>query len=474
MHYVGSDVLNTVRKYNLISPGDSIIAGLSGGPDSVCLISVLKSLRDELGIGKIYAVHVNHGLRGQESDEDERYSRIIAEAAGAGFDSVYYDAALMASEQGISVEAMGRKLRYETFESFRKKYGAQKIAVAHNMNDRAETVLMRIIRGTGIRGLSGIEYKRDGVIIRPLLDTARSDIERYCSDMGLEPRIDSTNSKTIYTRNRIRLTLIPELEKEYNPRIKEALIRLADQAEEADGLVRSIAEEYIDGCDGSGRIRWNGAEGSLSLDGFDRLHPAAAKRVFLLCAGRMGLDDNISSANLQRMLDTALGGEPAEADVTMGCYVLRTYGRLWFLKRGETVKQIETAVPVPFEMIEKEGYASISAGNGTLIMTLDEWDGRQVKELRARGIAVLDYEKLKSADNASVRNRRAGDRIRPKGMKGSKKLQDFFTDRKIPRHMRDSMMLIADENRILLAGLETSDECAVDENTEKVLYVQQD
>lgn len=471
MHSVEKEVLKTIKKYNMISPGDSIIIGLSGGPDSVCLLNVLASLRSELGIDMIHAVHINHGLRGEESDGDEQYARRAAEAAGAGFDSVFYNVSEMAADRGMSVEAMGRKLRYGAFRSFLEKYGAQRIAVAHNRNDRAETVLMRIIRGTGIRGLNGIEYAHGGVIIRPLLDIYREEIEAYCSDKGLEPRIDSTNNKTVYTRNRVRLKLLPEIENDYNPKFKEALIRLSEQASEADDLIRGLALDYLDGIDSSGNIRWDGRSGSLSLDGFDGLHPAAAKRAFIICAERMGMEENISSVSLQRMMDTALFGEPAEADMAMGSYVLKTYGRLWFIDRGETGRKIEAAVPVPFEELEKNGSCIIRAGNCVIEMNTGEWKGQSVRELRARGTAVLDLDKLLARSGAVFRNRRAGDRIRPKGMSGSKKLQDHFTDRKIPRHLRDGMTLIADGDRILLAGTEVSQECVVEDTSERVLYI---
>ena len=159
-------VAEEIRKYDMIRPGERVVVGLSGGPDSVCLLAVLSELRVQLGIESLHAVHVNHGLRGAESDRDERYAEQLAMSMGASFDAARYDVRKLAAEQKLSEEEMGRKLRYETFEQFRQIYGAHRIAVAHNRNDQAETVMMRILRGTGLRGLSGIPRIRgDGILI---------------------------------------------------------------------------------------------------------------------------------------------------------------------------------------------------------------------------------------------------------------------------------------------------------------------
>ena len=210
---LASAAADCIKKYNMINFGDSVVIGLSGGPDSVCLLSVLRELRPVLGIKSIHAVHINHMLRGDESMGDEAFAKDVAEKFGATFDAVRYDVKKMAAEQDAGEEETGHRLRYMTFEIFREKYGAQRIAVAHNRNDQAETVLMRLLRGTGIHGLAGMEYMRDDGVIRPLLDTPRSEIEAYCEKKGLAPRFDSTNADTYYTRNKLRLSVLPLLEK---------------------------------------------------------------------------------------------------------------------------------------------------------------------------------------------------------------------------------------------------------------------
>lgn len=474
---LASAAADCIKKYNMINFGDSVVIGLSGGPDSVCLLSVLRELRPVLGIKSIHAVHINHMLRGDESMGDEAFARDVAEKFGATFDAVRYDVKKMAAEQGAGEEETGHRLRYMTFEIFREKYGAQRIAVAHNRNDQAETVLMRVIRGTGIHGLTGIEHIReDGVVIRPLLDTDRSDIEAYCKERGLEPHIDSTNLKPVYTRNRLRLNLMPYMRAEFNPRLDDALTRLAAQAEETDDFLRNEALRYLDA-----EHHWNAVRSVLELSGFGDLHPALAKRVLTEITERIGASHNLTADAVERMSDIALSpDEPREADISDGCYVRRSYGKLWFLRReDEKLRKIEEPVEIPVEELEKTGTAAVRAGFAeiklTLVSSADYAGGARAGRQRpdAEDIhAELDFGKLVALGQPVFRNRRPGDRFRPVGMLGRKKIQDFFTDRKVPAQMRESIILLAAGGSIVLAGGEAGADCVPDKNTEKILIVE--
>lgn len=470
-----------IKKYSMIRFGDRVVVGLSGGPDSLCLLNVLAELRPVLGIRSLHAVHVNHGLRGEESDMDEYCAGKMAEEAGATFDSVKYDVRAMAEEQCTGEEEMGRRLRYSAFELYREKYGAQRIAIAHNMNDQAETVLMRIIRGTGIRGLSGIDrVGQDGVIIRPLLGFKREEIEEYCREKGLEPRIDSTNLKPIYTRNKIRLNLIPLLENEYNHRMQEALVRLAGQAGETDDFIRGAALDYIDGS-GKGRARWDQDGAVLDTDGFSDLHPVVARRVILELLDRIGASHNVTADTLRRTARTAASeNDSVEVDINGGCYARKAYGRLWFLRRGdEEGRQIKEALPLPADRLESEGRADIKAGGRLLRLSLTDRSGYRALRSGRRPDApdgyiraALDYDSLIRDGIPYFRNRRPGDRFRPIGMLGRKKLQDYFTDRKIPKQDRDTVILLALGGEVFLAGGEVGDACAITESTKRVLTVE--
>ena len=507
-------VAEDIRKYNMIRFGDRVVTGLSGGPDSVCLLSLLSELRTVLGIRSIHAVHVNHCLRGEESDQDQLYAEDIARSLDATFDAVRFDVRKMAEEQCLGEEEMGRKLRYTVFELYRQKYGAQRIALAHNRNDQAETVMMRLLRGTGLRGLSGIERIRsDGIVIRPLLGIRRSDIEEYCRVKGLSPRTDSSNLRPVYTRNRIRLNLFPLMEKEYNPRLQDALVRLAGQAEETEDYFRQTVVHYLDEKqEESGKSRWNPDDSSLDLDGFADLHKAVAGRVVMEILERIGAADNVTSETIARIIRTGLTGkEPSEADVHDGCYVRRMYGRLWFLRREkDDLRRIGEPVPLPLELLESLEKTEIQAGNVRIRLSLSEKkqritgdsaenvpkdDSPQPAQL-AEGIsasqddrtgkgdrnryrsdrrtirAVMDLDRLLTDGIPVFRNRQPGDRFRPVGMLGRKKIQDYFTDRKIPRQNRDTALLLAKGNEVYFVEGEVSGNCAVTDETRRVLTLQ--
>ncbi|MBO4291307.1 MAG: tRNA lysidine(34) synthetase TilS [Lachnospiraceae bacterium] len=470
-------VAEDIIKYNMIRFGDRVVTGISGGPDSVCLLSILAELRTVLGIRSLHAVHVNHGLRGAESDQDQSYAETVARSMDVTFDAVYFDVHRMAEEQCLGEEEMGRKLRYSVFELYRQKYGAQRIAVAHNRNDQAETVMMRLLRGTGLRGIAGIDRIRsDGIVIRPLLGIQRKEIEEYCRLKGLKPHTDSTNLMPVHTRNRIRLNLFPLMEKEYNPRLQDALIRLAEQAAETEEYFRQIVTRYLDEeREGSGTPRWNPEDSSLDMDGFEDLHKAVSSRVVLVILERIGAENNITSDTIRRIIRTALSEkEPSETDIHNGCYVRKMYGRLWFLKREqEESRRVREPVPLPLEQLESFGTAELQAGGLRINLFLSD-NREQFVGCSDRNIirAYLDYNQLILSGVPYFRNRRPGDRFRPIGMLGRKKIQDYFTDRKIPRQNRDTAILLAEGNEVFFVEGEVSGECAVTEETRRILTIQ--
>ena len=525
-------IKGTIKKYNMIEPGDGVVVGLSGGPDSVCLFHSLCSLRKELEIGDITAVHINHGLRGEESDGDEESARALAESLDADFVSFKYDVNKIAAETGEGTEEVGRRLRYGAFENIRRRKGAARIAVAHNRNDQAETVMMRIMRGTGLKGLAGIDFIRaDGVVIRPVLDLSRDEIEQYCEENGLHPRIDSTNKEAIYTRNKIRLELLPMMKEKFNPNIVDALVRLSAQAREDEEHIMSEAMAYADGEEPRAHARWNKAESSLRLDGFTELHSAVAKRVIMLCASRAGMEQNMSTVNLESALRLAENGaEGKETDLADGFYARVSYGKLWMLRRALKVREgagrnggsgpggsraggeargsgerracgtaaaavqdvgAAAAVALPVPELEKTGSASIVFRGREIRMRVvpaaaaaaDSAACRKggrgsltpggVADMPQRSVLLnLDFDLVKAKEHVVIRNRMPGDRISPLGMKGSKKLQDYFVDRRIPKHLRDDVLLIVSGGRVIAAGREVSSECPVNTETKLILTIE--
>ena len=243
-------ILGTIKKYNMIQNGEKVVLAVSGGPDSICMLDILNDIKNDLSIDlkfEIIVAHVNHMIR-EEAENDERYVKKYCEEKQIEFYSKSIDVKKIANNNKIGLEEAGRKERYNFFDEVLNKTNAQKIAIAHNKNDNVETVLMHILRGSGINGLKGIEAKR-GKYIRPLINCERNEIEEYCNEKNLQPKIDKTNFENEYTRNKIRNLLIPYIQKEFNPNIIKTIDRLSDLVTQEenymDNQVKKIYEEIL-------------------------------------------------------------------------------------------------------------------------------------------------------------------------------------------------------------------------------------
>ena len=238
-------VLSTIKKYELIENGNTIVIGVSGGPDSMALLNILISLKKARKLDyQIVVAHINHGIR-VEAEEETRYVENFCKEHGIQCFIKRENVEELAKMQKIGTEEAGRKLRYSFFEEVAQKTNANKIVTAHNANDNSETVLMNLIRGTGTSGLKGIEAKRDNKYIRPLIECTRKEIEEYCEQNKLEPKQDKSNSENIYTRNKIRNILIPLIENEFNPNIINSLNRMSQIVkEENEYLVKQVEKAY--------------------------------------------------------------------------------------------------------------------------------------------------------------------------------------------------------------------------------------
>ncbi len=238
-------VLNTIKKYELIENGNTIVIGVSGGPDSMALLNVLISLKKEKKIEcKIVVAHINHGIR-IEADEETQYVEDFCKKHEISCFIKREKVENLAKEQKIGTEEAGRKLRYSFFEEVATKVSASKIATAHNANDNVETILMNMIRGTGLTGLKGIEIKRENKYIRPLIECTRKEIEEYCTENKLEPKQDKSNKENIYTRNKIRNILLPLLEEEFNSNIVTSLNRMSQIVkEENEYIQKQVKKAY--------------------------------------------------------------------------------------------------------------------------------------------------------------------------------------------------------------------------------------
>lgn len=267
-------VLKTIEKYNLINANDKIVLGVSGGPDSLFMLNILNNLKEKLQIELVVA-HVNHMLR-SEADEEEQFVKEFCKKIQVDFYSKRIEVAKYADNNKISLEEAGRKIRYEFFEEVAKQVNANKIAVAHNKNDKVETMIMHLLRGSGTAGLQGIQAKTNK-IIRPLIEIERKEIEKYCEEQKLEPRIDKSNFDNTYTRNKIRNIVIPYIKEEFNPNIIETMTRLSEVVTEENTFLNKLTEtEYKKIL-----IQKNEKEISLDLKKFNELDNIIKKRIIL-------------------------------------------------------------------------------------------------------------------------------------------------------------------------------------------------
>ena len=277
-------ILETIKKYSMIENGEKVVLAVSGGPDSICMLDILKDIKNDEKIDmnfEIVVAHVNHMIR-KEAEEDEKYVKKYCEENQIEFYSKSIDVQKMANNNKIGLEEAGRKARYDFFDEILEKTNAQKIAIAHNKNDKVETVLMHILRGSGINGLKGIEPKREKYI-RPLIECERNEIEEYCNEKNLQPRIDKTNFENEYTRNKVRNLLIPYIQKEFNPNLIQTIDRLSNLvAEEEDYIDKQVKKTYEEIL-----ISENQKEVQLDLKRFNLQEKVIKSRVILYTITRL-------------------------------------------------------------------------------------------------------------------------------------------------------------------------------------------
>jgi len=455
-------VLDTINKHHLIENGESVVVGVSGGPDSVCLLHVLYRLREKLHI-KLYAVHINHMLRGKESEGDEKYVKELCEKLEIPAHFFSIDVRDLASKKGISLEEAGREARYRKFEEVAEDTGASKIAVAHNRNDQAETVLMNIIRGSGLDGLKGIGYIR-GKIIRPLLDVPREDIENYCRRHSLNPRTDSTNLVSIYTRNKIRLDLIPSIDKMFDIDIQDSLWRMSVLLKDDLDYIDENATRLYHECLAEKN------KDSITIDAgiFQGYHIAIKRRIIRSAIRNLtGNLKGVESVHIEKVLQLWEGGRTgAQVHLPGGLKALKSYNHLIIGTDidGVAIGPFCREINIPGVTLVPEIGAGVKAFIEKKSSGIEQYGNMRYNSL----VQHFDYDILKMGIN--IRNRKDGDVFKPYKSNGTRKLKEYFIDNKIPRHKRDNIPLIALGNEIVwVVGYKISDKFKVTENTKTVL-----
>ena len=451
-------VLSTINKYELIKKGDKIVVGLSGGPDSVCLLHILSRMKDEWDL-EIYAAHLNHQIRGIEAQKDAFYISKLCEEMGITFFIKSINVPEYCEKNGVSIEEGARQLRYEMFSEIKDKTKANKIAIGHNLNDQAETILMRIMRGTGLQGLKGIDYIRDDVIIRPILDIERKDIEEYCKHYKLNPRIDQSNLESIYTRNKIRLDLIPYMKDNFNSNVIESIVRMGNSLRSDNDYLEN--EALIKFKDIS-KINSDSVE--LKINSYTNLHSAIKVRVLRNSIKQILGDTNFID---QRHIDDIIELEDESKidkviNLPRGIFVYRKKDSIIITNKEIVIEELEFCYNIPSNGFIK--IREIGVVIETQVMSIDKYK----RSKSDKSCKWFDFNKIEGGIVA--RNRRTGDKIKLSG--GSKKIKDLFIDIKIPKEDRSKVPIIADSQGILSVGnIRNSENYKIDSQTKEVLKV---
>ena len=279
------NVLKTIKKYNLIENGDKIVLGVSGGPDSIAMLNILNDIRNDKNLHMkfdIIVAHVNHLIR-EEAKDDEMFVKDFCEKINVPFYSKSIDVQKIANNNKMGTEEAGRNARYDFFDEILEKTNSNKIAIAHNKNDKIETIIMNILRGSGIAGLKGIEPIKNNKYIRPLIECERMEIEQYCKLNNIDARIDRTNFENIYTRNKIRNIVIPYIKQEFNPNIIQTMDRLSELVKEEDEyLEETVENKYKELI-----IEENKQQIVMNLKGFNKQEKVIKSRLLLYTISRL-------------------------------------------------------------------------------------------------------------------------------------------------------------------------------------------
>ncbi len=463
----------------LLRYGDHVLAAVSGGPDSLALLHALDSLRGEIGLLGLLAAHFNHGLRGQEADDDAAFVAGFCAARGIPCFVGKADVAQEAAQAHVSVQQAARTARYRFLARVAQECGASTVATAHTQDDQAETVLLHVLRGTGLDGLRGIPARR-GLYVRPLLGVSRAQTEAYCAAHALLPRTDTSNSDTShYTRNRVRHDLLPLLERDYHPGVRPALLRLAQTASADADFLQAHAQAVLGQATMAQTVSPPGL--TLSRDTLRALHPALRPRVLRAALAQVrGSTENITHHHLAQ-IDQALLS-PAETAWGMTtptplCHVTVRANTLTLAMPGSAAAGADSAYSAYLPL----GGSAQMPGAGQCVRA--ELRGFSALPPPASSTAVFDALPASSAavfdaqqvhlPSLHVRSWQPGDRLAPRGLAGhTQKVQDIFTNAKVPRHLRAQVPIVADQDGLLwVAGLAASERAQITQATQHCLVL---
>lgn len=448
-------VKKIIERYNMFSPGDRVLVGVSGGPDSVCLLHILNRCRKEMALS-LHVVHINHGIRKRESKREEKFVSHLAGRMGLPITVKSLNVPSYARKKRLTIEEAARDMRYSAFEQLAGKLNAKKIALGHTASDQVETVLMHLLRGSGPQGLSGIPPVRklgSTAVVRPLIEVNREEILNYLKKNNLTFCLDSSNRKTEYFRNKVRLKLLPLLRKNYNENIDGALLRLSEILKEENAYWERVVERVLGKV-----VSWESEKILIDFKKFLRYNVAVQRRVLYRLFGGI-----VSLSQIEAIRNLAQKSSQGKRIYLGKRFSVRKEGNFLIFSSSpeRRFKKFNYSLRVP-------GKNEIEGLNLTLNTRIVDFYPVSEKKTNT---AYFDIDKI-NFKKLLLRNRREGDRFRPFGLRGTKKLSDFFIDRKIPRRLRDRVPLLVEGEDILwVVGIRRADKARITEDTKKILEV---
>lgn len=460
-------VRETIREQHLFAKGETTVVAVSGGLDSVVLLDVLLTLREQDGVpGEIVVAHFDHGLRGEESERDALFIETLCAQKRIPFCTDRKNVSLHAEEHRLSTQVAARELRYEFLSGVAQRVQARTIATAHHADDQAETVLMRILRGTSTKGLGGIPYARTEQgcqIVRPLLDVWRDEIETYARQRQLLHREDSSNASTKYLRNKIRIRLLPELARDYNPGVKTALTQLANIAREEDAYLNDLAQREFDRVAQPEGDRVRIEAKSLAVTPLPLQRRVITLILYYLC-GHTKQWEHTHVESVQSLLDSRSPG--SQLSLPEGLTAWREYDLLYIGKQASSshlsalpLEPIDVTVPGAVELSESAIRLEWTVTEGVPQRPQDAWE------------AHFDADDL-SGSRIYIRTWTKGDKVRPFGMNGSRRISDILGEAKVPKHRRAVWPLLTVGDEIAwVVGIRRGQQATVTTRTARTLVI---
>jgi tRNA(Ile)-lysidine synthase len=455
-------IKKTIQKYRMLEPGDGVVVGVSGGPDSVMLCHVLYRLCDRCGL-TLTVAHLNHGIRGAEAARDARFVERFARGMGLPCVVQEQDVPAYCRERSRSLQEAAREVRYRFLEDVRGKVGAAKIALGHNADDQAETVMLWLLRGAGLKGLGGMPPVRNGIIIRPLIETTREEIETYLRAKGIAFVTDSSNRKGTYVRNRLRRQVFPLLKKHFNPQLVKSLVSTASIISMENEYLETMAHNKLKSIVASR----NDASAVIDCTRFAGLPPVLRLRCLrTILEGIKGDLRRIGAEHLYALTAVMTGDEPHKTlKLPGGMRADRSYRFLTLTTRPAT-----TPPAFSYQFASLPAQAVIPEIGKRMLFTLVP-GCRGAAPDRRPSVACLDAGK--AVMPLTIRSVQPGDAMHPLGMEGRKKVQDLFTDAKVPRAERKRIPLFWFGDELAwVGGMRISQRLRVTGKTRTVLRIE--